>query len=172
MAVTVPPLARVALIVAAAVMVADQASKWWMLAVVMDPPRLIVLTPFFDLTMGWNRGISFGLFSEHAEWNRWVLPALAIVIVGVLLTWLWREQERLTALALGAIVGGAMGNLIDRFIHDGAVFDFIQVHAGPYYWPAFNIADSAISIGAAMLVWHALFGGRGRTTYDKTGTSR
>ena len=59
-----------------------------------------------------------------------------------------------------------------RFIHDGAVFDFIQVHAGPYYWPAFNIADSAISIGAAMLVWHALFGGRGRTTYDKTGTSR
>lgn len=165
------PLTRLGLAIAAAIVAADQASKWWIIAVVMEPPRLITITPFFDLVMGWNRGISFGLFNDHAEWNRWVLPGLAMVIVAVLLTWLWRETERLTAVALGAIVGGAVGNLIDRFVHDGAVADFIQVHAGPYYWPAFNLADSAITIGAGMLVWHALFGRPEPTKSDATGTS-
>ena len=163
------PAARQGLIVAAVAIAADQLTKWWIVGVVMQPPRVITITPFFDLVMGWNRGISFGLFSEHAEWNRWVLPAVAAIIVAVLLTWLWRETERYTALALGAIVGGALGNLIDRFVHDGAVADFIQVHAGPYYWPAFNLADSAISVGAAMLVWHALFARSEKTKSDPTG---
>ncbi len=166
-----PPIARLGLAIAAAIVAADQASKWWILAVVMEPPRLITVTPFFDLVMAWNRGISFGLFNDHAEWNRWVLPGLAIVIIAVLLVWLWRETGRFTAMALGAIVGGAVGNLIDRFLHNGAVADFIQVHAGPYYWPAFNLADSAISIGATMLVWHALFGRSERTKSDSVGTS-
>ena len=161
--------ARLGLLLAAAVVAADQASKWWIVAVVMDPPRVITITPFFDLVMGWNRGISFGLFNEHAEWNRWVLPAVAAVIVAVLLGWLRREADRYTAIALGIIIGGAVGNLIDRFVHDGAVADFIQVHAGPYYWPAFNLADSAISIGAAMLVWHALFGRNEETKSDPVG---
>ena len=164
--------ARLGLTIAAAIILADQASKWWIVTAVMNPPRVITLTPFFDIVMGWNRGISFGLFNEHADWNRWVLPAVAVVIVAVLLAWLWREAERYTAIALGTIIGGALGNMIDRFIHDGAVADFIQLHAGGYYWPAFNLADSAISIGAAMLVWHALFGRSERTKSDIPGKSQ
>jgi signal peptidase II len=163
------PAARFGLAIAVAVIAADQASKWWIITLVMDPPRVITLTPFFDLVMGWNRGISFGLFNQHTDWNLWVLPAVATVIVAVLLVWLWRETDRYTAIALGTIIGGALGNMIDRLVHGGAVADFIQVHAGAYYWPAFNLADSAISIGAVMLVWRALFGRGERTKSDVPG---
>lgn len=143
---------------AVATIVLDQATKWWIVAVVMQPPRAIRVTSFFDIVMVWNRGVSFGLFNDSGTWGRWLLPVLAAVISAVLLVWLWRIAERLTAVALGLIIGGAVGNLIDRLVHDGAVADFLLFHVGRYAWPAFNVADSAITVGAVVLVADSLFG--------------
>lgn len=143
---------------AAATIVLDQATKWWVVNVLMQPPRSIEVTSFFDMVMVWNRGVSFGLFNDSGAITRWALPALAILISGTLLVWLWRVSDRLIAIALGLIIGGAIGNLIDRLGYNGAVADFLSFHAGGYAWPAFNIADSAISVGAIVMVADSLFG--------------
>lgn len=136
---------------AAVIIAVDQLTKWVMLYVVMVPPRFIEITPFFNFVYVWNRGISFGLFNTDSPWNRWLLSALALAIVAFLLIWLWRAHHPLVIVALGLIIGGALGNVIDRSLY-GAVFDFLDVHAYGYHWPAFNIADSAITIGVSLLV--------------------
>ncbi len=153
---------RAALWTLVAVLITDQLTKYWIVHVLMQPPRVIPLTPFFNLVMAWNRGISFGMLSDQGEWTRWVLPALAVIIVGGLLVWLWRTTSRWTAPALGLICGGALGNLVDRMVYNGAVADFLDVHVAGYHWPAFNVADSAITIGAALLIGESLFQGRRR----------
>ena len=140
------------------VIVLDQLSKWWILDIVMRPPRAIEITPFFNLVLVWNRGVSFGLFNEPGGWNAIVLPVLALAIVALLLIWLARSDNRLTGLSLGLIIGGAIGNVIDR-VRFGAVIDFLDVHAAGWHWPAFNVADSAITVGAALLIADALFSG-------------
>lgn len=145
-----------ALAVAAAVIVADQLSKWWIIAVVMSPPRTIELTPFFNLVMAWNRGVSFGMLSSGTL-NHWLLPVLAGVIVVALTVWLFRVERLLLGCAIGFIIGGAIGNVIDR-LRFGAVADFLDVHVGTYHWPAFNVADSMITIGAVIIVADAVFG--------------
>lgn len=150
------------LAVAASALVLDQASKWWILTHVMQPPRIIPVTPFFNLVLGWNRGVSFGLFAVGAEIGAWFLPALALAIVAGLAVWLWRTESGLVAGALGLIVGGALGNVVDRLRFDGAVADFLDLHAFGYHWPAFNVADSAITVGAMILVAESLFGGADR----------
>lgn len=151
--------------IALVIAVLDQASKWWILERVMQPPRRIEITSFFNLVMGWNRGISFGLFNTDSPWNAWVLTAVAIVIAAVLLVWLYRGPRLLVAVAIGLIVGGAIGNVVDR-LRFQAVADFLQLHLEAWgcplgrswcYWPAFNIADSAITVGAVMIVADALF---------------
>ncbi|MEQ8194073.1 MAG: signal peptidase II [Rhodospirillales bacterium] len=147
------------LAVASVVTVLDQLSKWWIVAKVMQPPQIIPVTPFFNLVMGWNRGISFGLFHGDSAFNDWGLPALALVIVAVLLVWLWRSGGVLVPLAIGLIVGGALGNVIDRLRH-GAVADFLDFHVAGYHWPAFNVADTGITVGAVLLIFDSLFGGR------------
>lgn len=147
--------------VAAVVLVLDQLSKWWIVAEVMRPPRVIPVTPFFNLVLGWNRGISFGLFHGDSAFNVWGLPALALAIVAVLLVWLWRAGGVLVPLAVGLIVGGALGNVIDRIRH-GAVADFLDFHVAGYHWPAFNLADTGITVGAVLLIFDSLFGGRER----------
>ena len=154
------------LILAAALIVADQISKWWIVEKVMRPdgvtdtpffsPVFIELTPFFNLVMTWNRGVSFGIFNNGGPWNALALSALSIVIVVGLLVWLSKAQGRLISLALGAIIGGALGNVIDR-VRWGAVADFLDVHAFGWHWPAFNLADSAITVGAILLVLDSLF---------------
>ncbi len=138
------------------ILVLDQASKWWVLAVVMQPPQRIAVTPFFNLVTGWNRGVSFGMFDSDSPISGWILSALALVIVGFLLNWLRKENKRHISLAIGMIVGGAIGNVADRIMH-GAVFDFLDVHVANYHWPAFNIADSGITVGAAILILDSLF---------------
>lgn len=143
----------------AAVFLLDQASKWWILDVVMQPPRVIPLTPFFNLVLGWNRGVSFGLFNSDSPLNRWVLPLIAVAIVVTLAVWLRRVGTFQLALAIGAVIGGALGNVADR-LRFGAVADFLDVHAWGYHWPAFNVADSAITIGALVLVLDSLFSRR------------
>ncbi len=140
---------------AGSVIVADQLSKWAIMGI-MRPPRVIELTAFFNLVVGWNRGVSFGLFNNDSPLNAWVLPVLALSIAVVLAIWLTRTDRRTIALGLGLIIGGAIGNVIDR-LRFGAVFDFLDVHAFGFHWPAFNVADSAITIGAVILVADSLF---------------
>lgn len=151
------------LTIAFVVLVLDQLSKWWILGRVMQPPRLIEVTPFFNLLLVWNRGVSFGLFNNDAGWNVYVLPAVALIIVAGLGYWLWRVERRLIAVAIGMIMGGAIGNVIDR-MRFGAVVDFLDVHIFDYHWPAFNIADSGITIGAIILVAEAVLPRREHVT--------
>lgn len=146
---------RVGLPLAGAVLVLDQLTKWWILTGVMTPPRVIEVTGFFNLVLVWNRGISFGVMNTHGPWNAWILSAIALAIAASLTVWLRRVTPGLQRVALGLIIGGALGNVIDRLVH-GAVVDFIDLHLSRYHWPAFNVADAAISVGAVLLIGDAL----------------
>ena len=157
---------RLGLLVALAVIILDQLTKWWIVFDVMASPRTIAVFPSFNLVMGWNRGVSFGMFDGDSPLNKWLLISLALVVVAVLLMWLKRAEGRLVSYALGLIIGGAIGNVIDR-IHFGAVADFLDFYIGDYHWPAFNIADAGITIGAVILVLDSLFRG---PEQNKTGT--
>ncbi len=151
-----PVMARKGLALALAVVVLDQASKWWILGRVMRPPRVIEVTPFFNLVMGWNRGVSFGLFNSDSPVNEWLLPLVVVGITASLLVWLWRAESRWLVAGLGLVIGGAVGNLFDR-LRFGAVADFLDFHALGWHWPAFNVADSAITVGAAIILLESLF---------------
>lgn len=151
---------RIGLILATLVLAADQATKWYMLFVlglpVVGHVPLIAIGPFgFDLTMVWNRGVTFGLFSGSGAWNHLILAGLALVVSGFLLRWLSRSETRLVTYALGAVIGGAIGNVIDR-VRFGAVVDFVDVHAWGWHWYVFNVADAAIVCGVLALVVDAL----------------
>jgi signal peptidase II len=141
---------------AAAVFVLDQASKWLILDLFSASPRVIEVLPFFNLVLAWNRGISFGMFGGLGDWGPWILVGLALVICVVLVLWLAKAENRITAASLGLIIGGAAGNVVDR-VRFQAVVDFLDVHAFGYHWPAFNVADSAICIGAVILILDSLF---------------
>jgi signal peptidase II len=145
------------LAIAALVVVLDQLSKWWILERIMLPPRVIEITSVFNLVLTWNRGVSFGMFNTDSPFSVWVLPLVAVAIVVMLVAWLTRADRQLLAFALGSVIGGAIGNLIDRF-RFGAVADFLDVHAFGYHWPAFNVADSAITIGVGVLMFDSVFG--------------
>ena len=137
-------------------MIADQATKWWILEGIMQPPRVIPMTPFFNLVLTWNNGVSFGLFNNNNELNALILSVLAIAIVIFLILWLRKAENKRMAIGLGLIIGGALGNVIDRGIH-GAVVDFLDFYVNSYHWPAFNVADSCITIGAVILIFDSLF---------------
>ncbi|MEI6984562.1 MAG: signal peptidase II [Rhodospirillaceae bacterium] len=137
------------------VIIMDQLSKWWMVEVVMRPPRVIELTGWLNLVMTWNHGISFGLLSGTVM--PYLLVTLALAVVGVLIAWLARAERLSAAFPLGLVIGGAVGNVIDRLMV-GAVADFIDVHVGTWHWPAFNVADSAITIGVTLIIIDGLFG--------------
>ncbi len=146
----------IGLAVAAMVLAADQATKWWILEIVRLPEvGQIRVLPFLNLTMVWNRGITFGLFAAEAWWHPWVLSGLALTVAALLIGWLIRATDRWTAIALGLVLGGAVGNVIDR-VRFGAVVDFVDLHAFGWHWYVFNVADSAIVIGVALLLAHAL----------------
>ena len=114
------------------------------------------VTPFFNWVLVYNPGAAFSFLAGAGGWQRWFFMVLTIIITAVLL-WMLRanHSNRLLAAALVLVIGGAMGNLFDRVVH-GHVIDFIQLHAAGYYWPAFNVADSAICVGAVMLVVDSL----------------
>jgi len=146
-----------ALAAVAAATALDQGTKWLILEVVMQPPQVIPIVPFFNLTLGYNTGISFGLLKTVFADNPWALTGLTLVIVGFLLVWASRTSSRREAIALGLISGGALGNAVDR-IRQGAVTDFLDVYVGSWHWPTFNMADVAIFCGAVVLVAGDLFG--------------
>ena len=150
------PATRLGLIVAVATLIADQASKLWVLFIFGLPElgRVAVL-PFFDLAMVWNRGISYGLFQQDGLTGRLVLLAITLVAVVILTIWLRREDSRLAGIGIGLILGGAIGNAVDRLAY-GAVADFVLLHAAGFEWYVFNIADAAIVVGVAALLYGAL----------------
>ena len=138
----------------------DQLSKYIMLDLVgiaSRPPMEV--TPFFNLVMVWNHGVSFGMFANPGTDMVYFLIGVALVISVILLIWLQKTQKRLEAISIGLIVGGALGNVIDRF-RFGAVADFFDVHVSGYHWPAFNIADSAIFIGVMFLLFDGVWASR------------
>lgn len=149
------------LIAGVLVLLADQASKWAILSLLDLPARgQIVLAPVLNLTMVWNRGVTFGLLTGFGAWSHWLLTGVALAVVAALGVWLWRAENRVIAAALGAIAGGAIGNIIDR-LRFGAVVDFIDAHAptpwGDIHWYVFNLADAAIVCGVAALVIESRF---------------
>jgi len=151
---------RLGLAVALAVLAADQASKYWVLYVLRLPELgQVRLLPVLDLAMVWNRGVTFGLLAGLGAWGSAVLGVLALCVVVALGWWLRRAESRLTAIALGCIAGGAVGNVIDR-ARFGAVVDFIRAHIGAWSWPVFNLADAAIVCGVAALVIGSQWGQR------------
>lgn len=152
---------RAGLGLAAITLFLDQLSKWWILYELDLPARRNV--PLFeigpvglDLTMVWNRGVTFGLLSGDSQWNQLILAGLAAVIAAVLLRWLWRAENGLVAAALGLVIGGAIGNIIDRF-RFGAVVDFVDAFVYGWHWYVFNVADAGIVIGVSLLLIDALF---------------
>ena len=140
------------IVTAALVVLADQASKSWIFDLVSShQPPVIRVTGFFNLVQVWNTGVSFGLFQEDTSLRSLILIGVAVAVMLWLGIWLWRSSSRLTGLALGGVIGGALGNILDRWQH-GAVYDFLDFHAFGWHWPAFNLADSAIVVGVALLV--------------------
>jgi signal peptidase II len=162
------PLRAAGLALAVAVLAADQLTKHLVLRhLVMGQP--VEVTPFFDLVLVWNQGVSFGLLNGAGGSSPWWLIGLAGAIAALLIAWLWREPRALPQAALWLVLAGALGNVADR-LRFGAVVDFLDFHLGGLHWPAFNVADSAIVIGAGLLLIDGLFsrrttmdGGRGET---------
>ena len=156
MSAAAPGYFRAGIILAIVVLILDQASK---LALLYGSELRLsypwVILPFFDLTVVWNRGISYGLFQQEGDLGRWVLAGFKIVAAIILTIWLRKSTNRLESLGLGMIIGGAIGNAIDRIVH-GAVFDFIHLHWGTFSWYVFNIADAAIVIGVVFMVFGPL----------------
>jgi signal peptidase II len=113
------------------------------------------ITPFFNLVLTYNRGMSFGLFSDGAGLNALLFSLVAAAIVAVLAYWLSRVESPFLAVAIGLVIGGAVGNVIDR-IRLGAVVDFLDFYIGSWHWPAFNVADSAICVGVAAMLLDGL----------------
>lgn len=147
---------RLGLITAAVTLVADQVSKLWILFEYGLPDRgRVAVLPFLDLVMVWNRGVSYGLFQQSTDIGRYVLIGLSIVAAVVLVIWLRKETSGLAAFAMGLILGGAIGNAIDRAVY-GAVADFVLLYGFGYEWYVFNIADAAIVVGVVLLLYGAL----------------
>ena len=143
------------LLLAALVLAADQGSKYWVLhGAHLTDGHVLVLLPVLNFVLVWNHGITFGMFAGAGA--KVLLATVASVVILSLLVWLWRSKNWLTSLAVGAIAGGAIGNVADR-LHYGAVVDFIQAHAGGWSWYVFNVGDAAIVCGVAALMLESLF---------------
>ncbi len=136
---------------AALIVLADQFSKSMFLASALDPSPFYRLTPFLNLRLNWNRGVTFGLLNNFGAWMPTLLVVAALLITLLLLRWLAQVKTMYAAIGLGAVIGGAIGNVIDR-ARFGAVVDFIDLHYGGYHWYTFNLADSAICIGVGLLL--------------------
>ena len=154
-----PPEIRKWLGLSAVIILLDQATKYWVTSVFRLGESLTV-TSFFDLVFVFNRGAAFSFLASEDGWQRWFFVVLALVISSWLIAML-REHagERLMPTALSMVLGGALGNVIDRLMH-GAVVDFLSFHVAGYYWPAFNVADSCITVGVGLLLWHQFFQGQ------------
>ncbi len=134
------------------VVILDQATKW-LAEALLEPFRPLVLAPLLNLTLMYNEGAAFSFLSNAGGWQRWFFATFALVMTIALIIWLVRlaQGEGVTAAALALVIGGAIGNLIDRVL-TGRVVDFIDFYVGTWHWPAFNVADSAITLGIILLL--------------------
>ncbi len=141
-----------------AVIALDQVTKQ-LAESLLIPHQPVSLLPFFDWYLTYNTCSAFSFLANAGGWQRWLFTVIAVVISGIILQWIYRlpRDETLTAVSLCLILGGAIGNLIDR-VYLGHVIDYIQVWLGSYPWPAFNIADAAIFVGAVLLIVSSFFG--------------
>jgi signal peptidase II len=147
--------------VALATLAADQANKLWLIFVYgIEARQPVRLTPFLDVIYAKNTGISYSLLRANSAFGRYVLLAFALAATLFLGAWLWRAQTRTVAIALGLIIGGALGNAYDRFAY-GFVADFYHFHVGTFSWYVFNFADVAIVGGVALLLYDSLFSSSG-----------
>jgi signal peptidase II len=143
------------LAVSAAVVAADLATKAWV-SRVFAPGEVLEVTPFFNLVLMHNTGAAFSFLAGAGGWQRWFFTVVSVVVSAAIVYMLSRpHRDAAVPLGLALVLGGALGNLCDRLTL-GHVVDFIQLHAAGYYWPAFNLADSAITVGVAILVWDSL----------------
>ncbi len=145
---------KTALILAALIFVADRITKALALHYLMAGP--VEVLPFFNLVLVWNRGISFGMLNNLGAYGPLILVIIALVIIGALVVWLLRLREKGLIIAVCAIIAGALGNVVDR-VRYGAVVDFFDFHAFGWHYPAFNIADSAIVLGIAFILFDSIF---------------
>jgi signal peptidase II len=149
---------QIGLAIAAGVFVLDQAVKaiflyglGWVSSCCTGPnPHRIEVLPFFDFVMVWNHGISYGLLPAETDFQRWILVLFALGVTGFLVWWLRGIKDLRLAQAIGLIIGGALGNVIDRILY-GAVADFFLLHAFGYTWYVFNVADTAVVLGVAVM---------------------
>lgn len=137
------------------VIVADQLSKYAILHWMLGQSSGFRIFDFFNIVRAWNTGVSFSMLNDYGRTGMWILIIMALLIVAMLFYWLKNEKDKITQVALGLIMGGALGNVIDRVIY-GAVFDFLDFHIGDTHWPAFNIADSCICVGAMIIVLQSI----------------
>lgn len=153
---------QLGLAVAAAAVALDQFTKFLLLNVLgfaaMGEGASYRITPFFNVVLAWNRGVSFGLFPTDSVVGRIILIGFSLAVIAALGVWLSRTADRLVAVGVGMIIGGALGNVVDR-LRFGAVADFFDFHAFGYHWYVFNVADAAIVIGVGLLVFESLFKG-------------
>jgi signal peptidase II len=146
------------LIVTALVVAMDLATKAWV-SRAFTSGEVLEVTGFFNLVLTHNTGAAFSFLAGAGGWQRWFFTAIAIAISAAIVVLLPRQRDPWMSAALALVLGGALGNLYDRLTL-GRVVDFVQLHAGGYYWPAFNVADSAITVGVLLLVWDSLRGRR------------
>lgn len=139
------------------IIVLDHLTKWWVSST-LEYQEFIPVLPFFSLVRVHNTGAAFSFLADAGGWQRWFFVTISVAASVLLVFWLSRlkQQQWLLAVALSLVLGGAVGNLIDR-LWFGYVVDFIQLYYRDFYLPAFNVADSAITVGAALLIWDALF---------------
>jgi len=135
----------------------DQFSKHW-IATILNPYERMEITSFFNLVLVFNEGAAFSFLSDAGGWQRWFFSGLAFIISIVLVFWILRlkANEKLQGYALSLILAGAIGNLIDR-VRYGHVVDFLDVYWQTWHWPAFNVADSAITLGVIFILWDSIF---------------
>ncbi|SKA31836.1 signal peptidase II [Enhydrobacter aerosaccus] len=153
-------LDRQAMTLVALTVIADQISKELLLRYLLKVGAMLpVIDGFFQLVVVWNRGVSFGLMSGDTALPPWVLSGVAVIVCIGLFIWLRRTDRPLTGWGIGLVMGGAIGNVIDR-ARWGAVFDFADFHVHEWHWPAFNVADSAIVVGVGLMLIDSLIGER------------
>ena len=145
----------------ALVIALDQLTKSWVLADIRPGEQIPVISGFWYWTLAFNKGAAFSFLSDAGGWQRWFFVTIGVLVSAAMVVWLSRldVRERLTAYGLALVVGGAIGNLIDRILL-GKVVDFLQWHWQDWYWPSFNLADSAITLGVVLLLLDGLFPGR------------
>ena len=149
-------LRAIGALLALVVLLIDQGSKQWLLRgydiAARQPVRLAAV---LDIVLAWNKGISYSLFTTDSRYGPWILLAVTLAVTAVLIVWLWRATTPISAVALGMLIGGALGNATDRFVY-GAVVDFVYFHVGSFSWYIFNAADCAIVAGVVLLLFESI----------------